>query len=283
MMDIKTIGIVGAGTMGAGIAQVCARAGFRTIIFDIDASALATAKETITQNLEYNRLKDKISAAEEQTALALLQFTQDTLDLTVDLIIEAVVEKLEVKQGILQEVLVLNAPTCILATNTSSISITRLAAGLEHPERVVGMHFFNPAPLMPLVEIISGSTTSPETISAVTDLVRKLNKTPVQVQDTPGFIVNRVARLYYTESLKLLEEQVADFETIDKLLEATGFKMGPFRLMDLIGNDVNLAVTSSLYQAFHQEPKFRPSRIQERKVDAGHLGRKTGKGFYDYS
>ena len=283
MLSIKTIGVVGAGTMGRGIAQVCAQAGFRTILFDINGTALAKAQTTITQNLDLSLQKGKLTETQAQASLANLKFTPDTLDLMVDLVIEAVVEKLDVKQGIFKELISINNPACILATNTSSISITQIAAGLENPERVIGMHFFNPAPLMPLVEIVAGAATSAQTVQVVTDLVRQLNKTPVQLQDSPGFIVNRVARHYYLESLKLLEEQVTDHQTIDKLLEATGFKMGPFRLMDLIGNDVNFAVTSSLFKAFHYESRFRPNRIQEQKVNAGHLGRKSGKGFYDYS
>ncbi|KAA5543407.1 3-hydroxyacyl-CoA dehydrogenase family protein [Adhaeribacter rhizoryzae] len=283
MPEIKTIGVVGAGTMGHGIAQVCAQAGFRTLLFDINAAALSQAQTDITQNLETSRQKGKLTEAQVKNTLANLTFTQDTLDLLVDLVIEAVVEKLEVKQGIFKELTAINPPSCILATNTSSFSITRLAAGLENPERFIGMHFFNPAPLMPLVEVVAGAATAAETMQTVTDLVWQLNKIPVPLQDSPGFIVNRVARHYYLESLKLLEEQVADHQTIDKLLEATGFKMGPFRLMDLIGNDVNLAVTASLFKAFNYEARFRPNRIQEQKVDAGHLGRKTGKGFYDYS
>ncbi|GEO06985.1 hypothetical protein AAE02nite_46490 [Adhaeribacter aerolatus] len=283
MPEIKTIGVVGAGTMGHGIAQVCAQAGFRTILFDINAAALDNAQTTITQNLHLSREKGKLTEEQVQATLTNLKFTLDTLDLIVDLVIEAVVEKLEVKQGIFKELITINTPACILASNTSSLSITRLAAGLENPARLIGMHFFNPAPLMPLVEVVAGVATSTQTMQVVTDLVRQLNKTPVQLQDSPGFIVNRVARHYYLESLKLLEEQVADQQIIDKLLEATGFKMGPFRLMDLIGNDVNLAVTTSLFKAFNFEARFRPSRIQEKKVDAGHLGRKTGKGFYDYS
>ena len=283
MHQINIIGVVGAGTMGQGIAQVCAQAGFRTILFDINASALTKAQNSINQNLDLGRQRGKLTEAQVEKTLANLKFTQDTLDLMVDLVIEAVVEKLEVKQGIFKELAAINNPDCILATNTSSISITKIAASLDNPGRVIGMHFFNPAPLMPLVEVVAGAATTPQTVQVVTDLIRKLNKTPVQLQDSPGFIVNRVARQYYLESLKMLEEQVTTHQTIDKLLEATGFKMGPFRLMDLIGNDVNFAVTCSLFKAFHYDTRFRPSRVQERKVEAGHLGRKSGKGFYDYS
>jgi 3-hydroxybutyryl-CoA dehydrogenase len=169
-----------------------------------------------------------------------------------------------------------------LATNTSSIPVTRIAAALPHPERVVGMHFFNPAHIMKLVEVISGAATHPNVAQVVYDLSLQLGKTPVMAQDAPGFIVNRVARHYYVESLKVLEENVASFETIDELMEATGFKMGPFRLMDLIGVDTNFNVTSSMFESFHKDSKFRPSRIQQQKVDAGHWGKKTGKGFYEY-
>ena len=281
--DIKTIGVIGAGTMGQGIAQVCAQAGFNTVLFDINATILEKARHTTEHNLTAAIQKGKLSEAQKQSALQNITFTSDSLDVTADIIIEAVVEKLEVKQSIFRDLAAINTPDCILASNTSSLSITRIAAQIEKPERVIGLHFFNPAPLMKLVEIIAGINTSAQTIKIVTDLVQKLNKIPVQVKDSPGFIVNRVARPYYVEALKLLEENVADAATIDKLLEASGFKMGPFRLMDLIGNDINFAVTSSLFEAFHYDPKFRPSRIQQQKVAAGHLGRKTGKGFYDYT
>jgi 3-hydroxybutyryl-CoA dehydrogenase len=283
LAEIKTIGIVGAGTMGQGIAQICAQAGFQTLLFDINAQALSRAQANTEQNLAKAVQKGKLNEAEQKLALGNLTFTSDTLDMTADIIIEAVVEKLEVKQSLFQDLASINQPNCILASNTSSLPITRLAAPIANPERVIGMHFFNPVPAMKLVEVIAGAATSPETVAAVTELAHRLNKTPVQVQDAPGFIVNRVARHYYVEALKLLEEKVADADTIDKLMEASGFRMGPFRLMDLIGNDVNFSVTASLFEAFYYDPKFRPSRIQQQKVDAGHLGRKTGKGFYDYN
>ncbi len=283
MLTVKTIGVIGAGTMGQGIAQVCAQAGFKTVLFDINAPVLKKAEETTVQNLTTAIQKGKITEEQKQSTLKNILFTSDILDVTAEFIIEAVIEKLEVKQEIFKELAMQNSPDCILASNTSSISITRIATKIENPERVIGMHFFNPAPLMQLVEIIAGVATSPQTIAIATELAKQLNKVPVQAKDAPGFIVNRVARAYYTEALKLHEENVANHDTIDKLLEATGFKMGPFRLMDLIGNDINFSVTTSLFQAFHYDPKFRPSRIQEQKVAAGHLGRKTGKGFYDYS
>ncbi|HSI89893.1 MAG TPA: 3-hydroxyacyl-CoA dehydrogenase NAD-binding domain-containing protein, partial [Adhaeribacter sp.] len=187
------------------------------------------------------------------------------------------------KHSIFSELASINTDDTILASNTSSIPITRIAAKVPNPERVVGMHFFNPAPVMKLVEVISGAATSPEIAETIKQLAVKLGKTPVMANDSPGFIVNRVARHFYVEGLKVLEENVASVETIDKLMQASGFKMGPFQLMDLIGVDTNFSVTSSMFEAFHYDAKFRPSRIQQQKVDAGHHGRKTGKGFYDYS
>jgi 3-hydroxybutyryl-CoA dehydrogenase len=280
--DIQTIGVVGAGTMGQGIAQICAQAGYKTILFDINAQVLKKAKATTTENLDKGIERGKLTEADKQVALDNLSFTGDTLQLSCQLIIEAVVERLEVKKNIFKELAAMNAPDTILASNTSSIPITQIAASIPHPERVVGMHFFNPAHIMKLVEVISGAATAPETADTIKELALKLGKTPVMAKDSPGFIVNRVARHFYLEGLKLLEEGVAEVETIDKLMQASGFKMGPFELMDLIGVDVNYSVTTSMHEAFHYDPKFRPNRIQQQKVDAGHLGRKTGKGFYTH-
>lgn len=280
--DIKTIGIVGAGTMGQGIAQICAQAGYKAILFDINAQVLEKAQQTTVKNLDKGIERGKLTEADKEAALANLNYTGDTLQLSCDVIIEAVVERLEVKQSIFQELASINTPDTILASNTSSIPITQIAAAVPHPERVVGMHFFNPAHIMKLVEVISGAATSPETADTIKQLAEKLSKTAVMAKDSPGFIVNRVARHFYVEGLKLLEESVADVETIDKLMQASGFKMGPFELMDLIGVDTNYSVTTSMFEAFHYDAKFRPSRIQQQKVDAGHHGRKIGKGFYTY-
>ena len=268
--------------MGQGIAQICAQAGFRTLLFDINAQVLEKAKVTTATNLNKGIERGKLTEADKATTLANLTFTGDTLQLSCQLIIEAVVERLEVKQSIFKELASMNAPDTILASNTSSIPITQIAASIPHPERVVGMHFFNPAHIMKLVEVISGATTAPETADTIKALALKLGKTPVMAKDSPGFIVNRVARHFYVEGLKLLEEGVADVATIDRLMQASGFKMGPFELMDLIGVDTNYSVTTSMYEAFHYDSKFRPSRIQQQKVDAGHHGRKSGKGFYTY-
>ncbi|SMB94740.1 3-hydroxybutyryl-CoA dehydrogenase [Hymenobacter roseosalivarius DSM 11622] len=280
---IKTIAVVGAGTMGLGIAQLCVQHGFPTILFDLNADILAKAEVAIAAGLGKLVEKGKMPSTEREAALARLRPTTDLAIVQADLIIEAVVEKLAVKHELFQNLAAQNAPQTILASNTSSLPITRLAAAVPHPERVVGMHFFNPAPLMPLVEVISGVATAPAVADAVQALAEKLGKQPVRAADAPGFIVNRVARHFYVESLKVVEEQVAPFDVVDELLEATGFRMGPFRLMDLIGVDTNFSVTSAMFEAFHFDPKFRPSRIQQQKVDAGHHGRKTGKGFYDYS
>ncbi|GAA4434928.1 hypothetical protein GCM10023188_26450 [Pontibacter saemangeumensis] len=281
--EINTIGVVGAGTMGQGIAQLCAQAGFKTFLFDINGQVLEKAKKTTSQQLDKGLALGKLTAADKEAALELLTFTGDTLQLSCDVIIEAVVERLEVKQSIFKELASINTPDTILASNTSSIPITRIASGISNPGRVVGMHFFNPAHIMKLVEVISGAATSPATAQTVKALAEKLGKTAVMAKDSPGFIVNRVARHFYVEGLKLLEEGVADVETIDKLMQASGFKMGPFELMDLIGVDTNYAVTASMFEAFHYDAKFRPSRIQQQKVDAGHHGRKSGKGFYTYA
>ncbi|MHC2990704.1 3-hydroxybutyryl-CoA dehydrogenase [Pontibacter sp. HJ8] len=279
---IRTIGVVGAGTMGQGIAQICAQAGYKTILFDINAQVLKKAETTTIKNLDKGIEREKLTEADKQATLGNLLFTGDTLQLHCDVVIEAVVERLEVKQSIFKELDAINTPDTIFASNTSSIPITRIAAGIPHPERVVGMHFFNPAHIMKLVEVISGAATSPEVAASIRQLALKLDKTPVMAQDSPGFIVNRVARHFYVEGLKLLEEGVAEAKAIDNLMQATGFKMGPFELMDLIGVDTNYSVTSSMFEAFHYDPKFRPSRIQQQKVDAGHHGRKSGKGFYTY-
>ncbi|TXK47407.1 3-hydroxybutyryl-CoA dehydrogenase [Pontibacter qinzhouensis] len=281
-MEIKKIGVVGSGTMGLGIAQVCAQAGYTTILYDISTSKLQQAETTITQNLDQGIVRQKLTPTDKEATLQRLSFTGNTLELYADVIIEAVVERLEVKQSIFKELSGINGPDTIFASNTSSISITRIAAAVPNPERVVGMHFFNPAHIMKLVEVISGAATAPAVAQTIEQLVLKLGKTPVMAQDSPGFIVNRVARQFYVESLKLLEEGVADVATIDELLRASGFKMGPFELMDMIGVDINYTVTASMFEAFHYDPKFRPSRVQQQKMDAGHLGRKTGKGFYTY-
>lgn len=282
MNEIHTLAVVGAGTMGLGIAQLGIQHGLPTVLFDLNPAALEKAQAAIAAGLGKLVEKNKLTAAARDAALARLVTTTDMSLVRADLVVEAVVERLDVKHQLFQELAQLNGPATILASNTSSLPITQLAAPVPHPERVVGMHFFNPAPLMPLVEVISGVATAPAVADAVEAVAKRLGKVPVRAADAPGFIVNRVARHYYVESLKVVEENVAPFQVVDELLEASGFKMGPFRLMDLIGVDTNFSVTSAMFASFHQDAKFRPSRIQQQKVDAGHHGRKTGRGFYDY-
>lgn len=282
MHTIQTIAIAGAGTMGSGIAQVTATAGYKTILFDIDPNMLKKAEDALNKSYQSLVAKGKIDQKFAEDCMGKITFTNEIATLIADLIIEAVVERLEVKHKFFQSVAEINKSSTILATNTSSIPVTQIAAKIPNPERVLGIHFFNPAPIMKLVEIIKGVQTSQEIADGCKKIIESMGKVCVVANDSPGFIVNRVARHYYVEGLKILEENVADLETIDQLMESSGFKMGPFRLMDLIGVDTNFSVTSSMFGLFHLDGKFRPSRIQQQKVDAGYHGRKAGRGFYEY-
>lgn len=280
--DIKQLAVIGAGTMGQGIAQISAMAGLKTVLFDIDSAAAQNGVAIIEKNLNKGIDKGKVTVNERDATLKLISIETELESIKSDIIIEAVIEKLDVKQSLFTALEKVNSKNTILATNTSSIPITQIGAGLEHPDRLVGMHFFNPAHIMKLVEVISGATTNSKIAEVTFDLAVKLGKVPVHAADSPGFIVNRVARHFYVEGLKTLEEGVSDVAGIDRLMRSSGFKMGPFELMDLIGVDTNFSVTTSMYNSFYQDAKFRPSRIQQQKVDAGHHGRKSGKGFYDY-
>jgi 3-hydroxybutyryl-CoA dehydrogenase len=280
--SIEKIAVIGAGTMGSGIAQVAASAGFQVQLFDLNPEVLKKGMAGIQKNLLKAVELGKLSSENAQATLARIGPADDLRQLVCDVVIEAIIEKTEAKQNVFQSLAQINPPTTIFASNTSSIPITRIARGIPHPERVVGMHFFNPAHLMKLVEVISGEATSAEVAQTVAELSTQMGKTPVMAADAPGFIVNRVARHYYLESLKCLEERVTDFATIDALMENSGFKMGPFKLQDLIGMDINFSVTSSMFDSFHGESRFRPSRLQEMKVEGGFLGKKTGKGWYSY-
>lgn len=280
--QIKHIAVIGAGTMGQGIAQLCASSGYSVMLYDVRAELIHGAITAIEKNLESSVQKGKLAADEKALVLERIKHVDDFRQLQVDLVIEAVIENLEVKQKIFSELENINAKDCLLTTNTSSIPVTQIAAVLRHKDRFAGLHFFNPAPVMKLVEVIKGASTSEMTTESLQRFVQQINKQPVLAQDSPGFIVNRVARHFYVEALKLAEEGVADFKSIDQLMRSAGFRLGPFELMDLIGVDTNLAVTKSMFRAFHEDPKFRPSRIQQQKVDAGHLGKKSGRGFYPY-
>jgi 3-hydroxybutyryl-CoA dehydrogenase len=279
------VGVIGAGTMGSGIAQVAALAGHLVKIFDIQTGATARAIESVKASLR--RVVARGALSEEDASATVHRIVPVTsLEEFADtgLVIEAIAENLELKQEVLHDLEKIVAPDCILATNTSSLSITELAATLERPERFVGMHFFNPAPIMELTEIVSGLATDPKIIATVTATAKAWNKTPIQARSTPGFIVNRVARPFYAEALRLLSEQAGDPATIDELVrESGGFRMGPFELMDLVGNDINFAVTQSVFRASFFDPRFTPSPLQQEMVQAGFLGRKSGRGFYRYA
>ena len=280
---IKTVCIVGAGTMGSGIAQVAAQSGFTTLLFDISNEVLQQAKSNIKNSLQTLVIKEKITEEESNNILLRISFIHEIDQCKADIFIEAIIEKLAAKIAIFNQLAAINSTDVIFATNTSSLSVSQIQSGIVHPQRVIGMHFFNPAPVMKLVEVVKGDQTANAVAEKVYHLCDQFNKTPVLCKDAPGFIVNRVARHYYLEAMKMVEEGIADFETIDTIMESIGFKMGPFKLMDLIGMDVNLAVSQSLYDAFDKTERFKPSSIQIEKVNKGELGRKTGKGFYDYN
>ncbi len=280
---IKTICVCGAGTMGSGIAQVAAQSGFSTILFDVNGEMLEKSRTNIQKNFHVQISRNKLSAVESSAILSSLIFTNNIKDCSADIIIEAIVEKLDAKVELFNHLAVTNNPETIFATNTSSLSITDIAGKVTYSTQVVGMHFFNPAPVMKLVEVVKGRQTSGEVVKEVYELAKQLGKTPVLCKDAPGFIVNRVARPYYLEALRLIELGVTDIETIDKVLEAAGFRMGPFKLMDMIGMDVNYNVSSIVWKALGEPDRLTTSPIQKAKLDAGELGRKTGKGFYDYS
>jgi 3-hydroxybutyryl-CoA dehydrogenase len=279
---INKICVCGAGTMGSGIAQTAAMAGFPTLLYDLDEPTLQRARTAIGNSLQTLVEKKKLDPAEQQNILGRIKYISKPEECIADLIIEAIIEISAAKLALFHQLAALNSKRTIFATNTSSLSVTELAQQIPHPERVAGMHFFNPAPLMRLVEVVYTPLTHEDTTQKLMNLARQMGKTPVLCKDAPGFIVNHVARPYYLEALRLLEQGLTDIETIDTLMEASGFKMGPFRLMDLIGNDINYAVSCSVYEALGQPERLRPSPIQEQKVKQGKLGRKTGEGYYTY-
>lgn len=281
-MDFDRIAVVGAGTMGAGIAQVAAQAGHPVQLHDVRAGAAQAAIAQIGQSLAGLVAKGRLSAEQREQALARLSPADQLAQLAgASMVIEVIVEDLEAKQGLLGELEDIVGPDTVLATNTSSISITAIARGLNHPRRVVGMHFFNPVPAMKLVEVVSGTETDAAIAQSVFELAKRWGKTPVHAKSTPGFIVNRIARPYYAEALQLLQEQAAPPAVLDALARGAGFRMGPCELMDLIGHDINFAVTQSVFEANFGDRRYAPSLVQRALLDGGRLGRKSGRGFYE--
>jgi len=275
--------ICGAGTMGSGIAQAVASSGFYAILYELNDTVLEKAKASIEKNLQSLVEKRKITGNAKEETLNNLKFTNNLHDCLADVIIEAIIEKTEAKIALFNQLAEINHSETVFASNTSSLSITQIAKGVKNPERIIGMHFFNPATIMKLVEVVNTEFTNEQTTNSIVELTKQLGKTPVICKDSPGFIVNRIARPYYIESLRLAEENIADLSTIDSLMEATGFKMGPFKLMDFIGNDVNYAVSCSVYEQMNKPERLKPSDIQKEKVEKGQLGKKTKKGYYDYN
>lgn len=277
------IGIVGAGAMGSGIAQVAAMAGNEVRLFDTSGDVLTKALKNITDSINIFVSKGKLQPDEGVAVIGRIYLSEkfDTLS-DCELVIEAIIEDLEIKKSVFKSLESIVSDQCIIATNTSSLSVTSLASALQKPERCIGIHFFNPPVLMKLVEVVPAIQTKKDIVQLIKELIQSWGKTVVVAKDTPGFIVNKVARPYYSEAIRILEEGIADIATIDHAMTSHGFKMGPFTLMDFIGHDVNYRVTESVWKSFFYDSKYRPSFTQLRLLEAGYLGKKSGKGFYDY-
>jgi 3-hydroxybutyryl-CoA dehydrogenase len=280
---MTTIGIIGAGTMGTGIALSSALSGYDVVLYDIADGYLQIAYKNIGTMMDKSIERGKLTHADANAAAIRIRTTSHFDHLkTADLVIEAAVEKLSTKQELFSKLDDMCGEECIFASNTSSLAITAIASATKRPSRVLGLHFFNPAHIMKLVEIIRGQETTDEVMYRAEGYIKQLGKVPVLAKDTPGFIVNRVARNFYGEAFRLLNDGIASHEQIDRIMKANGFAMGPFELMDLIGIDVNLAVTESVYHQYFDEPRFRPHLVQQKMVEANRLGKKTGRGFYEY-
>ncbi len=285
MSDKISVGVAGSGAMGSGIAQVAAMSGHKVIIMDSDDAALERAKRAIHKNFEKLVEKQKLSREQSEQLFSLFNFTKDVNQFAdCGLVIEAIVENLQIKKELFHKIENVVSADCLLATNTSSLAVVAIAAGCNERSRVLGIHFFNPATIMPLVEIVPAFTTDEKTVQRARALVDSWGKVTVLAKDTPGFIVNRIARPFYGESLKIYEEGIADFATIDWAMKKFGgFKMGPFELMDFIGNDINYKVTETVWEQMFFDPRYKPSLTQKRLYEAGLLGRKSGRGYYQYS
>ena len=282
---MKKIGIIGGGAMGSGIAQVFAQAGHPVVLYDTNQDALDRSKQNLAKTFEKLVAKEKYTAEKAQEIQDAIEYASSLEAFaSIDLMIEAIIENLDIKKSVFKQVEEIVSENCILASNTSSLSIASIASACTNPERVIGIHFFNPAPLMALVEIIPAVQTREGLAEEIKALIQSVGKLPVITKDTPGFIVNRVARPFYSESIRILEEGVADAETIDFAMTSLGgFRMGPFELMDFIGHDVNYRVTESVFESFFYDPRFKPSFSQKRLFEAGYYGRKSGRGFYNYA
>lgn len=280
--EIQTICVCGAGTMGSGIAQVAAQAGFTVIQFDTNAGMLEKSKANIEASLNTLVQKNKITQAQKDDIGNRVFFTSVIENCKADLIIEAIIEDKAIKTELFHKLAIVNDADTIFATNTSSLSVTEIAEASGIASSVAGMHFFNPAQVMKLVEIVRHKDVDESVIATLTAVAKRMGKTPVVCNDAPGFIVNRIARSYYLEAMLLVEQGLTDKETIDSIMEASGFKMGPFKLMDMIGLDVNYTVSNIVWEALGKPARLKPSSLQKEKVDKGELGKKTGKGFYEY-
>ncbi len=284
-IEIMNIGIIGSGTMGIGIAQIAATNNCEVFLFDANSAQTEKSLQNLGNTLQKLAQKEKISFEEAENIFNRIKFCTELNELKdCDLIIEAIIENKEIKTQVFRDLEEIVSENCVISSNTSSISITSLSAELKKPERFIGIHFFNPAPLMPLVEIIPGLLTKENLATEIFSLMKTWGKIPVIAKDVPGFIVNRIARPFYGEALRIVEENLATPEQIDDAMRSLGnFRMGPFELMDLIGIDINFSVTKTVYQDYFFDPKYKPSLLQQRMSEAKLLGRKTGKGFYDYS